>query len=79
MKAHLIFVAADRSLGELACLVGVQGVFYVVNLGDEVLLFWFCRGEVPVFGVVARRGGSSGAHVLPLDAHVPSLGFFRLR
>ena len=27
MEAHLIFVAADGSLGELACLVGAHGVF----------------------------------------------------
>ena len=33
---------------------------------------------MPVFGVVAWRGRSSGTHALPLAAHVPSLGFFRL-
>ena len=79
MEAHLIFVAKVGGLGELASLVGVQGLFYVVDLGNEVLLFWFCGGEVTAFGVVERRGGSSGAHALPLAAHVPSLGFFRLR
>ena len=79
MEAHLIFVATVGGIGELASLVGVKGLFYVVDLGNEVLVFWFCGGEVPVLGVAARRGGSSGAHALPLAAHVPSLGFFRLR
>ena len=79
MKAHLIFVAADRSLGELASLVGVQGFFNVVDLSNEVLVFGFCGGDVPVLGVVARRGGLSGAHALPVAAHAPSLDFFRLR
>ena len=67
----MIFVAAEGGLGELASLVRVQGLFYVVDLGNEVLLFWFCGGEVTAFGVVERRGGSSGAHALPLAAHVP--------
>ena len=48
MEAHLIFVAADGGLRELASLVGVKGLFYVVDLGNEVLLFWFCGGELPV-------------------------------
>ena len=62
----------------MASLVEVQGLFYVVDIGNEVLLFWFCRGEVPVLSVVAQRDGSSGAHALLLAAHVPSWGFFRL-
>ena len=62
----------------MASLVGVQGLFYVVDLGDEVLLFWFCGVEVPVFGVVSRRGGPIGAHALPMAAHVPSLGLLGL-
>ena len=74
----MIFVAADGGLRELASLVGVQGLFYVVDLGDEVLLFWFYGGEVPVVALVAPRGGSSAAHALPLAAHVPSLGLFGL-
>ena len=79
MEEHFIFVAADGGLRELASLVRVQGLFYVIDLGDEVLLFWFCGGEVTVFGVVARWGRSSGALALMLAAHVPSLGFFGLR
>ena len=79
MEAHLIFVAKVGGLGELASLVGVQGLFYVVDLVNEILVFWFCGDEVPFLGVVARRGGSSGAHALPLAAHVPSLDLFRLR
>ena len=78
MEAHLIFVAADGGIGELASLVGVQGLYHVVDFGDEVPLFSFCWDEVPVIGVFARRGGSGGAHVLPLATHVPSLGFFGL-
>ena len=78
MEEHFIFVAADGGLRELASLVGVQGLFYVVDLGDEVLLFWFYGGEVPVVALVAPRGGSSAAHALPLAAHVPSLGLFGL-
>ena len=39
VEAHLIFVAAAGGLGELACLIGEQGVFDVVDFYDEVLLF----------------------------------------
>ena len=33
---------------------------------------------MPVLGIVARRGGLSGAYALPLSVHVTSLGFFIL-
>ena len=48
-----MFVAAAGGFGELASLVGVQGLFYVVDLVNDVLVFWFCGGLVPVFGGVA--------------------------
>ena len=60
-------------------MVRVQGVPDVVDLDDDILFLRFGGGKLPVFGGGAGRGESSGVHVLPLAAHVPLMGLFRLR
>ena len=56
MQAHLVFVAAAGSLGELAGLICVESLFNIVDFYDEI--FFLGSAGVTCPSSAAGRGGA---------------------